>query len=308
MKTIFGPILSRRFGKSLGIDLSPTKKQCNFDCLYCELSPTKSIDRYDLVIEPDIIIKELKEALAKHKDIDVLTVTANGEPTLYPYLEDLIKEINSFKGDIKSLILTNSSTIDKKETQEALGLFDTVKLSLDCATNRCFKRLDRPHKSIDLESIKRGMLEFRDTFKGSLIIEVLVVEGINDKEQEIKEINNFLLKLRPSRIDLGTIDRPPAYNVKGVDYSRLYRLSHLFDSSLFVNIVSRKSIDKSSLYSYTKEDIINTISKRPLTIEDAKVLFDSDTLRELEELYQNKTLNIVEVGGVEFYKLNSSNN
>ena len=106
MHIIFGPIHSRRFGKSLGVDLSPGKKQCNFDCLYCELDAAKTMDAYDDVVSVEEIATAIKSALKEHQDIDFITLTANGEPTLYPHLSELIDEINSFKGSIKTLILS----------------------------------------------------------------------------------------------------------------------------------------------------------------------------------------------------------
>ncbi|HHD82106.1 MAG TPA: radical SAM protein, partial [Campylobacterales bacterium] len=104
MNVIFGPVNSRRFGKSLGVDLSPSKKQCNFDCLYCELPAAKTMDSYEDVISVEEIVNAVQSALEEHKDIDVLTITANGEPTLYPHLSELMNEINGIKGRTQTLI------------------------------------------------------------------------------------------------------------------------------------------------------------------------------------------------------------
>ncbi len=112
MQFIFGPVNSRRFGRSLGVDLSPAIKQCNFDCLYCELAPAAPLPKQQSVIEPHLIIKELQKHL--HDNIDVITITANGEPTLYPYLNELIKAIDAIKKDTKTLILSNGSLLDQK--------------------------------------------------------------------------------------------------------------------------------------------------------------------------------------------------
>ena len=108
---IFGPIPSRRFGISLGIDLSPSKKQCNFDCLYCELEASKTVEKMDTYPSVDDVVKAIKESFLKHPRIDVITITCNGEPTLYPKLDELVNEINKIKGDTKTLILSNGSTI-----------------------------------------------------------------------------------------------------------------------------------------------------------------------------------------------------
>ncbi|MBL0722014.1 MAG: radical SAM protein [Sulfurovum sp.] len=146
IETIFGPINSRRFGKSLGIDLSPSKKQCNFDCLYCELAPAMTMNHYDDVVSVEEIILSLKKSLSKHKDIDVITITANGEPTLYPYLNELIDEINLIQDRPHTFMLSNGSTINDNKIQNALLKLDSIKLSLDCASTQCLQKLDRAQK------------------------------------------------------------------------------------------------------------------------------------------------------------------
>jgi len=304
MNIIFGPVNSRRFGKSLGIDLSPTKKQCNFDCLYCELEPAKTMNNYEDVISVEEIIKALSASLETHQDIDALTVTANGEPTLYPYLSELMDEINKIKGNIKTLILSNAANIHMQRTQEALLKFDTVKLSLDCATARCLKRLDRSHEGIDVGVIKEGMLAFKAKFSNPLIIEILMVKGINDSEEEIEELNRYLLTLNPTRIDIGTIDRPPAYKVEALSYEMLRNISLRFDSGLPIYIASRKKVVE-KLSSYSEKDIIETIKKRPLTQEDIDVLFDDLSKERLKVLLNEKLIKIVNSSGYDFFVFSS---
>jgi len=298
---IFGPIHSRRFGKSLGVDLSPSKKQCNFDCLYCELDPAKTMDSYDDIVSVEQVTTALKQALEEHKDIDFITLTANGEPTLYPHLSELIDEINVFKGKTKTLILSNAATIDDLKIQEALLKLDEVKLSLDCATQKCLKKLDRSHSGIEVENIKAGMLEFKSKYSGPLVIEILIVKTLNDSEEEIAKLNEFLLKLQPTRIDIGTIDRPPAFDVKPVSYEELLYISHLFDSMLPVYIASRKKADISS-DSYSYEEILETLSKRPLTQEDIEALFDEESQKRAQNLLHKQKIKLVETNGVKFYK------
>jgi len=302
MNIIFGPIHSRRFGKSLGVDLSPSKKQCNFDCLYCELDPAKTIRAYDEVVSVEEIGSALKEALGKYSDIDFITITANGEPTLYPYLAELMEAINLFKGDTKTLILSNAGKIDDALVQEALMGFDEVKLSLDCASAKCLRRLDRAYGDIDIEHIKSGMLAFKKRYKKPLIIEILIVKSLNDTVEEIERLNEFLLELKPTRIDMGTIDRPPAYAVEGVSYERLLEISRFFDSSLPIYIASRKRGDVSSS-SYTFDEIIETLSKRPLTLDDIAVLFDSDSRARFDELLKSGKVAEVQTNGVVFFKV-----
>jgi len=305
MNIIFGPVNSRRFGKSLGIDLSPSKKQCNFDCLYCELAPAKTMESYEDVVSVEEIMMALNAILEEHQDIDALTVTANGEPTLYPHLSELMDEINRVKGSTKTLILSNAANIHEPYIQKALQKFDTVKLSLDCATGRCLKRLDRAHKSIDVETIKRGMLKFRETFSKPLIIEILMVKGVNDSEEEIIALNEYLLRLNPTRIDIGTIDRPPAYNVESLAYETLREISLKFDASLPLYIASRKKVNVNPS-SYTSDDILETLKKRPLTAEDIEVLFDKESRERLEVLLNKEAIKIENCAGYDFFIKNTS--
>ena len=213
---IFGPIPSRRFGISLGIDLSPSKKQCNFDCLYCELEGAKTVDKMDAYPSVQEIIKAIKESFLKHPKIDVITITCNGEPTLYPKLDELVDEINKIKNQTKTLILSNGSTIYKEEIFNTLLKIDTVKLSLDCVSEKCFKKLDRQNSSVEIEKIVPAMCEFSKETKNDLVLEVLFVKDLNDKEEELELLYKSIVSINPKRVDIGTIDRPPAYEVKPV--------------------------------------------------------------------------------------------
>lgn len=298
---IFGPIPSRRFGMSLGIDLSPSLKQCNFDCLYCELEKAKTISKQVEIIEVDKIISELKVSLNKHKNIDVITFTANGEPTLYPYLDQLIYEVDKLKGKSKTLILSNGANIYHKNIQETLSKIDIVKLSLDCISQKCFQKLDRVDSSIDCSKIVEGMCEFRKLHKKQLITESLFVKTLNDNEIEIDGIYNALKLIKPDRVDIGTIDRPPAYDVKPVSYKTLLSIANKFNS-LPVTIAHRdKNITKEH---YTEDEIIGLLKRRPLTQDDIDNLFTNVSLEKLKILIKTNKVNKIMNNNVLFYKIN----
>ena len=304
-KTIFGPIRSRRFGNSLGIDLSPSVKQCNFDCLYCELAPSMTVDKQYVVVDVQTIIKELQIALDEHQNIDVITLTANGEPTLYPHLNELIDEIRKITQK-ELLILTNSATLIDEQVFTTLLKLDQVKLSLDAVSEECFKKIDRPHKGIDIKMLTCKVQEFSQKFQGKLFIEILFVYGINDNEKEIEALDTVLKTLlHVRRIDIGTIDRPPAYPVQGISYSELFKIATMFDADLPIHIASRTHAE-SCQSSYTKEEIINTIDKRPLTQEDIKLLFDASSQKRLEELLKTQDVITNSVGDLEFYILSKN--
>ncbi|MCG3657236.1 radical SAM protein [Aliarcobacter butzleri] len=296
---IFGPIPSRRFGISLGIDLSPSKKQCNFDCLYCELEGAKTIDKMDTFPSVDEIIKAIKESFKNHPKIDVITITCNGEPTLYPKLSELIDEINKIKGETKTLILSNGSTIYKKEIFEALLKIDIVKLSLDCVSEKCFKKLDRQNKSVEIDKIVPYMIEFSQKAKKDFVLEILFVKDVNDKDEEIELLFNAVKQINPKRVDIGTIDRPPAFKVNPVSYEFLEDVANKFEG-LNVNIVFKNR--PKQIISYNKEEILSMINRRPLTIEDIENMFDNQSKIFLEELIRNEEIGLVDNAGIKFYK------
>jgi len=296
---IFGPIPSRRFGISLGIDLSPSKKQCNFDCLYCELEGAKTVDKMDTYPSVQEIIKAVKESFLKHPKIDVITITCNGEPTLYPKLDELVDEINKIKNQTKTLILSNGSTIYKEEVFKTLLKIDTVKLSLDCVSEKCFKKLDRQNSSVEIEKIVPAMCEFSKETKNDLVLEVLFVKDLNDKEEELELLYKSIVSINPKRVDIGTIDRPPAYEVKPVSYDFLEYVATKFQN-INVNIVYKNR--PKLIQSYNKEEIISMLKRRPLTKEDIENMFDDDSKILLEELFENKIINLVNSSGVYFYK------
>ncbi len=296
---IFGPVISRRFGTSLGIDLSPNKKQCNFDCLYCELEPKHPQNKYDDVVSVDEIIDEVKKHLTS--DIDVLTITANGEPTLYPYLDELIDEINKIKKDTKTLILTNATGLLDEQVFYSLLKLDKVKLSFDAVTPEIFKKIDRPVKDINTDELIEKMVEFSYIYSSELYVEVLFVKGLNDSIDEVKKLNEVLKEFKNlTRVDLSSIDRPPAYAVESLSYHEIYELSNYFDNDLPIFIASRKEKEVKK-FDFSENEILNTLDKRPLTLEDIKHLFSDDSLEIFYSLANNGEIIKKTVNDIEFY-------
>lgn len=300
-KIIFGPVTSRRFGQSLGIDLSVHAKQCNFDCVYCELKGAKPVSSIQNPPSVQEIISELKEALAKYPELDVITFTANGEPTLYPYLDELVDEVDKIKNSVKTLILSNGSTIHVKNIAKTLEKIDIVKLSLDCVSPQCFKKIDRPLKGIEIEKIIDGMIAFRKNYHKQFVLEILVVEGINDKEEEFYAIKEALKYIQPDRIDVGTIDRPPAYKVKGVSIERIQELAHILEG--FPVSIAYKKDYANSLRDFSKDEIKELLSKRPQSSEDVRVSFSKKAKDILQTMLEIQEVVEQEIAGVVFYKL-----
>ena len=296
-KYIFGPVSSRRFGLSLGIDLSPYEKSCNFDCLYCELKKSKPTNK--IKNEPDVneIVKEVQHFLSENPYPDVITITANGEPTLYSKLDELVSQLNKIKENSKLLILTNGSTVFNRKIQDVLKKIDIVKVSLDSANPEIFKKIDKV--DIDVNKIIEGLKSFRKKYKGTLIVEILIVKNINDKEEDIKELAKVLKEINPDRIDMGTIDRPPAYRVFPVSNETLLKLSDYFEG-LNINVVYRKE-KSSAKFTYLEEDIINTLKRRPFTSSDIENLFSEKSKSIFNRLLAENIVKSKKVGNIDFY-------
>ena len=297
---IFGPINSRRFGMSLGIDLSPKQKSCNFDCVYCELKAAKPVEEIENPPSVSEIISALKEALKAHQNIDVITLTANGEPTLYPHLKELVAKVNEIKGKAKTLILSNGSGARDQKICEALQGLDIVKFSLDSAVQSTFKKIDRNKSGIEVNELIKAMAKFRKEFKGELVLEILVVAGFNDKEEEFITLNEAINEIAPHRVDVGTIDRPPAYNIKGVDASRLEELASKI-KGVPVTIARAHKIEQK--YEFSKSEILAMLERRPQTTANVEENFSEHSKQILNSLLQDGVVYQTNVAGVKFYKL-----
>ncbi len=212
MKHLFGPVNSRRLGLSQGIDLLPPKT-CNFNCIYCEINtaPQLSCERGEHV-PTATIIAELDVLLADEarvRELDIFTITASGEPTLHTGIGAIIRHIKE-KTDKPVAILTNGSQLHLKEVRQDLLAADIVIPSLDAARPESFRRVNRPAKcSADLETIIQGIADFSREFSGEIWLEILLVENINDTEDDIAALQAAIGRIKPTRVQLNTVARPP---------------------------------------------------------------------------------------------------
>ena len=177
--------------------------------------------------------------------------------------------------------------------------FDTVKLSLDCISEKCFKKLDRIDDSVDIGRVVNAMVEFRKKFGNFFVLEILFVKDLNDKDEEIELLYEAVKKISPSRVDIGTIDRPPAYRVSPVEYEVLERVANSFEG-INVNIAYKNR--PSAVQSYTEDEILTLLKRRPLTSEDIENMFDEESKTILRQLLENDEIVLKNSAGVEFYK------
>lgn len=309
MDIIFGPVQSRRFGESLGIDLSPKTKQCNYDCLYCELKGKKTQDSMQEILEVEEILEAIKKGLKQFKNIQSLTITANGEPTLYPYLYELMLRLEDIKGGVQTLLLTNGSLLWDLSVSRACLLFDKVKFSLDAISPEVFKKIDRPTKNISLEQILQGIYQFSADFSGELYAEILFVKNINDSLDEIKKMARFLAPMRLKRLDISSIDRPPAYKVSPIPQEQLEIFARIFrDFKIPTFLPTRTPNTKKENLNLSQDEILKTLALRPMSKEDIESLWNEESINRLEILHQQGKIKLSKNNEVEFYCLEKHQN
>ena len=208
----FGPVPSRRLGRSVGINNIPPKV-CSYTCTYCQLGRTIKLraDRsrfYGATRVITAVEEKLRELERAKREIDFLTFVPDGEPTLDAEIGEEILALR--RSGIKIAVITNSSLIWKKEVREALAEADWVSLKVDTLSPKIWRLLDRPHHSLRLDHLLEGAIEFRRTYNGTLATETMLVRDINDREEELVELTGFLSKLSPDRAYISVPTRPPA--------------------------------------------------------------------------------------------------
>ena len=208
----FGPVPSRRLGRSLGVNNIPPKV-CTYSCVYCQLGRTikMQVER-SVFYEPEDILKDVRDKVEKSREvgeaIDYLTFVPDGEPTLDA---NLGREIELLKPlGIKIAVITNGSTLWREDVREDLMQADWVSLKIDATREEVWRRIDRPHGTLRLASILDGALEFANAYGGELVTETMLVEGVNDIAALVGETADFLAQLRPSTAYLSIPTRPPA--------------------------------------------------------------------------------------------------
>ena len=293
---IFGPVPSRRLGKSLGIN-NVRPKTCSYSCVYCQLGIT---EKMQLKREEFYTVQELQNELEKtlknldqrKKDLDYITFVADGEPTLDKNLGKSLKMIKEITG-VKTAVISNASLIARKEVREELKNADWVSLKCDAFSEEVWHKVDRPHGKLDLLKIQEGMKEFSKEYEGKFLTETMLIKGINDTKEELNKIADFIVQLNTDSSYVAIPTRPPAEEgVEGPSPEKI---------NMAVQIFKEKGIKTEYLIGYEgnefsstgnlREDLLNITSVHPLKEEAVEELIrkcDSDW-NEVEKLiYEEK--------------------
>ena len=280
---LYGPVPSWRLGNSLGVDIIPFKT-CSFNCIYCEIGRTTdlTVQRKEYVSTASVI-EELKTFLSKRKNIDYIAFSGSGEPTLNSKIGEMVSEVKKFT-DIPVAILTNSSLLNKEEIRRELIKADVILPSLDAVSQSIFESLNRPHPSLKIEEIIKGLIEFRKEFKNKIWLEVLLVRGVNDTPEEIYKLAKVIEKIGPDKVQLNTVVRPPAEEgVFALSQKELCSIEKELPGKVeivrkFRKVLSRERVGK------LESDIKNLLKRRPCTLSDISYALRADPKKVMENL------------------------
>lgn len=223
MEYLFGPVLSRRLGLSMGVDLL-RHKTCNMDCIYCELGRTGRLScRRERFVPLQEVLQEIREK--RNEPFDYLTFAGSGEPTLS---QDLGRAVAFAKRTVSApvAVITNSSLLVSPAVRREVAAADVVLPSLDAASPAVFQKIDRPAQGLKIEEIIQGIKQFRREFSGEIWLEVMLVAGINDHEADL--IARVAESTEPDRIQLNTVIRRPAEPVLPLSEEEMLRMLEIF--------------------------------------------------------------------------------
>jgi wyosine [tRNA(Phe)-imidazoG37] synthetase (radical SAM superfamily) len=272
----FGPVPSRRLGKSLGINNIPAKI-CTYSCVYCQVGQTTEMPRdRRFFYEPEAIFRDVQRRLAKAKEasehVDYLTFVPDGEPTLDVNLGKAIMLLKAL--DVPVGVITNSSLLWRDDVREELGRADWVSLKIDAVQEAIWRRVNRPHNAIKLPRILDGMHAFAKAFSGKLVTETMLIRGVNDNDDCMKAVAAFLHVLQPSKAYLSIPTRPPAQKqVRGPDEAALNRLYQLLaDKVKQVEYLIGYEGDAFALTGDIEKDILSITAVHPMREEAVRMM------------------------------------
>jgi len=262
---IFGPVPSRRLGRSLGVDLVPFKT-CTYDCIYCQLGRTtcKTVERKEWV-PLDEVLAQLKAKLSTRPDY--ITLSGSGEPTLYSRLGELIAAIKGMT-DIPVAVLTNASLLGTRAVHEGILNADLVIPSLDAGDEPLFRHVNRPREEISFDAMVDGLIRFRQAYAGKYWLEVFLLGGITAIPAEVEKIRRLIARIRPDRVQLNTVTRPPAEDFAlPVSRQDMERYAAMLGGRTEV-IADFRGVHREGEFAAKREDVLDLLRRRPCTIED----------------------------------------
>ena len=300
-KHIFGPVPSRRLGRSLGVDLVPFKT-CTYDCIYCQFGRTtcKTLERKEWVPLEDVL-EELQAGLSSGPDY--ITLSGSGEPTLFSRVGELVDRIKAVT-DVPVAVLTNGSLLWRPDVRSQLGGADLVIPSLDAGDEAIFQAVNRPHEDISFDRMLGGLIDFRREFQGRCWLEVFLLAGHTGMEAEVAKLAKCVDLIRPDRVQLNTVTRPPAEGFAvGVPRERMGELTAMFNPPAEV-IADFRGVHKQAVFSAGRETVLDMLRRRPCTLEDIAAglgMHRNEVIKYVEDLNADHLLTRSRVGPKAYY-------
>lgn len=305
-KYLFGPVPSRRLGRSLGVDIVPFKV-CTLDCVYCQLGRTskKSIRRRDYVPVEEVLA-ELRARLDDGVQADFVTVSGSGEPTLNSRLGEIIEGMKKIT-DIPVALLTNGTLLYRRAVRVDCAKADVVLPSLDAGDEETFQRVNRPHRDISIEKLISGLCAFRKEFTGEIWLEVFLVEGMNASPEQIAGIKEAVERIGPDRIQLNTAKRPTAEaDVKKLDAGRLEAIAKELGEKC--GVVAGGLPGPAAKHMEAKgEQLLSVLKRRPCSLDDicsGLGMAHNEALKYIRRLQQQGVVESERRDGIIFFKAN----
>jgi wyosine [tRNA(Phe)-imidazoG37] synthetase (radical SAM superfamily) len=266
MTILFGPVPSRRLGLSLGVDLIPPKT-CTYDCLYCQVGRTtlKTVES-KIFVPTQEVLDALRLKLDKVRP-DFVTFSGSGEPTLHTQIDQAIAFVKE-RGDVRTAVLTNGSLFWRPEVRERVLEADTVMPTLSTVFEKTFRIIHRPHPDLHLPDILEGLRQLRLEYRGELWVEVVLLAGINDTEEEIQALSAEMERIAPDKIQLNTVVRPPSDSrALPLDRKRMEDIKNYFGPRAEI-VAHAEGYRKESVHGPLSVAILEMARRRPVTAAD----------------------------------------
>ncbi|NLV24352.1 MAG: radical SAM protein [Deltaproteobacteria bacterium] len=304
IRHVYGPVCSRRLGRSLGIDLVPYKI-CSYDCIYCQLGRTTNLTLERREYVPiAAVLEELRAQLAAVPAPDYITLAGSGEPTLNSGLGQLIEGIRELT-EIPLAVLTNGSLLWMPEVRAELIKADLVVPSLDAGDEALFHHVNRPHPSLSFATMIDGLVKFRREFSGRIWLEIFLLGGVTGILYEVDKIAALVDRMQPDRVQLNTVARPPAEEYAfAVNREKLHSFSKRF--SVPTDVVSEGVQDRIVSLSAPQEgELLTLLSRRPCPLSEIAAGLGrapNEVLKLLEKMMQQKLIAAIFKNGRYFYQ------
>lgn len=305
MSYLFGPVPSRRLGRSLGVDLIPYKT-CTYDCIYCQLGTTthRTTER-SADIPVGVVLDELAVALRNGCAPDYITLAGSGEPTLYAELGTLIVGIKA-RTSIPVAVITNGSLLWDTSVRAAVCQADLVMPSLDAGDETLFRCINRPHPEISFARMVDGLTALRTDYHGPIWLEVMLLAGMTAIAAEVEKIKRHLELIKPDRVQVNTVVRPPAKDfAMPVPAERLQAFTQQLGAHAEVICDTKHTHDAPGAVA-TRQDIVNLLKRRPCSLDDIAHglhMHPNEVIKHLEYLHAHQCIQITQQKGQRYYSV-----